>query len=133
MVYQQEQIQQMEKQAQRLELYREKAIKNLEECPECHEKVPISFSLLLFLLLYSSSIQSLEREYTSVGIILCLSLWWMCGLGFCLCRCLRSDFCQQCYTEHYLMKAHERRLIEVFVHDLSLVEIPLNETKKKKK
>ncbi|GMR36466.1 hypothetical protein PMAYCL1PPCAC_06661, partial [Pristionchus mayeri] len=81
----------------------------------------------------ASSLQSLEREYSSVGVILCVSLWWMCGLGICLCRCLRSDFCQQCYTEHFLMKAHERRLTEVFVHDLSLVEIRMIDEKKRKK
>ncbi|GMT14860.1 hypothetical protein PFISCL1PPCAC_6157, partial [Pristionchus fissidentatus] len=68
--------------------------------------------------------ESLERHYNEIGVIFCVSLWWMCGLGICLCRCLRSDFCQQCYTEHVLTKAHELRLTQVYVQDLSLIEIP---------
>uniref|UniRef100_A0A1I7X299 LITAF domain-containing protein n=1 Tax=Heterorhabditis bacteriophora TaxID=37862 RepID=A0A1I7X299_HETBA len=41
--------------------------KELKICPDCHQ-------------------MSLEREYNVLGLLCCLSTWWICGLGCVFCK-----------------------------------------------
>ncbi|CAI4233361.1 unnamed protein product [Auanema sp. JU1783] len=79
--------------------------KNVRLCPKC-------------------SNETLEQQGTFHGLLCCLSLWWVCGLG-CLCyRFLKEDYCEPCDAVRILSKGLETRQLKLCIDDISLYEQP---------
>ncbi|CAJ0606477.1 unnamed protein product [Cylicocyclus nassatus] len=71
---------------------------------------------------------AMEKRINRLGVLCCLGAWWMCGLGVFFCLMMRSNFCNNCYKEKFLMKAHERRRLQLYMDDHSLCEPPVGTT-----
>ncbi|KAK6735637.1 hypothetical protein RB195_018699 [Necator americanus] len=83
-------------------------------CSECHQK-------------------AVEKRLNRLGLLCCIGAWWICFLGIYFCLALRGDFCNNCYKEKFLMKAHETRRLQLYMDDHSLCEAPTGTIQKVQK
>ncbi|WKX93761.1 hypothetical protein Q1695_011208 [Nippostrongylus brasiliensis] len=79
--------------------------KQFSLCAECHQL-------------------AVEKRINRLGVLCCIGAWWMCGLGIFFCLAMRTDFCNNCYKEKFLAKAHERRRLQLYMDDRSLCDPP---------
>ncbi|XGW12416.1 hypothetical protein V3C99_013262 [Haemonchus contortus] len=74
--------------------------------------------------------KAVEKRINRLGVLCCLGAWWICGLGVIFCLMMRSDFCNNCYKEKFLHKAHERRRLQLYMDDRSLCNPPVGAAEK---